>query len=442
MYMKRVFSLILAVNILLLALGVEPTRAASPAWKVNPPDQGIVASTDSGSPIGSSFLIADQPIDTARPAVAYNSQRQEYLVVWWNDRAGCDDIYGQRVSKGGALLGPHFSIAAGCPGERSVPDVAYNSQANEYLVVWQLYSTPTYSVLGQRVSATGGLTGGTVHISDGTSILGYYSPAIAYASTENKYLVVFEIYDYTPKLYGIEAQALNSDGSAWGGYFIVGGFWVTNLLSMKPDLAYNQMRNEFLVVWQQDAATLRDIAGRRVKMAGGAATLGADFWIYQDASGDDLNPAVAAVPRPPDGQYLVVWEHYTTSGDVWAQRVAGEGTLEGTAFSVYSSTGYDSSPAVAGNERDQQYLVTWSSELGYPPPNPPFVGIFERFISTAGGSYQSDVVWIAGLFADHPAVASGPLGDNLIAYEDTPGSGQDIWVILLGNRVYLPLVLR
>jgi hypothetical protein len=30
----------------------------------------------------------------------------------------------------------------------------------------------------------------------------------------------------------------------------------------------------------------------------------------------------------------------------------------------------------------------------------------------------------------------------LIAYEDEPSSGKDIWGVLLGNRVYLPLITK
>jgi hypothetical protein len=101
----------------------------------------------------------------------------------------------------------------------------------------------------------------------------------------------------------------------------------------------------------------------------------------------------------------------------------------------------ETSPAVAGSESGQQYLVIWTRPVELPPPNPPFVGIFGQSIST-GGAYVGDVSWIAGLFVDDSAIANGPAGDTLIAYEDEPGSGVDIWGVLLGNRIYLPLVVK
>lgn len=74
-------------------------------------------------PVGSRFVVADQSVDTVNSKVAYNSQDQEYLVVWRNDRPANDDIYAQRVSKNGTLVGPWFSVAAGAGVERYYPHV-------------------------------------------------------------------------------------------------------------------------------------------------------------------------------------------------------------------------------------------------------------------------------------------------------------------------------
>ncbi|MBM3133945.1 MAG: hypothetical protein FJZ89_01370 [Chloroflexi bacterium] len=395
-----------------------------------------LAAVSAGGPIGGMFLIRDEAVDTKDPAVAYNSQRQEYLVVFWNDRPGCDDIRAERVSKDGKLLGGVW-VAYGCPADRRYPDVAYNSQANEYLVVWQ---EDDIDIRGQRVSATGGLVGGMLIIATGTvGSIFCTSPAVAYASTENKYLVVSELRDTTAG-YGIWAQALNSDGSVWGSGFSI----VPQSVGYKldSDLAYNYLRNEFLVVWAQDFINKSNIRGQRVKMLGGAAPLGSAFWISPWDPNEDLHPAVAAVPRFPDGQYLVAWEYRfsATDHDIWAQRVAGEGTLEGSVIGVYSSPQYDMSPAVAGSESNQQYLLVWTR-----PSDPPFAfhHIYGRAIST-GGALLGQTTWVGGGFSsDYAAVAAGPLGDFLIAFQDDQGSGNDdIWGSLWGNRLYLPLVLK
>ena len=83
------------------------------------------------------------------PAVAYNSAGNEYLVVWWGDDntgslvMGEYEIFGQRINAAtGAAVGANdFRISDMGPDgntsyDASVPDVAYNSAGNEYLVVW------------------------------------------------------------------------------------------------------------------------------------------------------------------------------------------------------------------------------------------------------------------------------------------------------------------
>ncbi len=391
------------------------------------------AAVSAGGPIGGMFLIRDETVDTKDPAMAYNSHDQEYLVVFWNDRPGNDDIRAERVSKDGKLLGGVW-VAAGAGADRRYPAVAYNSQANEYLVVWQ---EDDMDIRGQRVSATGGLTGGEFDIALGVpSYPRCYTPAVAYASTENKYLVVFQYYSPTTG-YGIEARALNSDGSAWGTGFEVEPYTASG--KWYPDLAYNRLRNEFLVVWDQQNSGQYDIRGQRVKMAGGAGLLGSAFWFSCDASRDDAVPAVAAVPRSPDGQYLVAWQYWTNANnyDIWAQRVAGEGTLEGNAFLVrYNPFAQDElGPAVAGSESNQQYLVAWTILPAV------FPCVWGQVVSTSGALVGTMTV-VGGVDAGNPAVAAGPTGDFLIAFHDKLVGNYDIFGRLWGNRLYLPLVLK
>jgi hypothetical protein len=97
-------------------------------------------------------------------AVAYNSQANEYLVVWHADVLAQDDefeIFGQRLSATGAELGGDFRISnAGPEGDVArgafSPALAYSSQANEYLVV--RHGDPDVNgdneIFGQRVSAS------------------------------------------------------------------------------------------------------------------------------------------------------------------------------------------------------------------------------------------------------------------------------------------------
>jgi hypothetical protein len=390
----------------------------------------------SGLPFGDVFPIAQESVDTKYPAVAYNNQRQEYLVVWGNDRPGCDDIYGQRVSKSGTLAGPRFSIAAGCPDERHYPAAAYNTQQDEYLVVWEENGL---DILGQRLSATGVLQGGTVNIILNDITSSYSVPSISYASTSDKYLIIFD--RWVGSTYGIQDRAFQSDGTPDDVPFDVEPSISNPFLDFAPKLAYNRLRNEFLVVWEDySSMTQVNIRGRRVKMAGGAACQGTSFWISSN-TGTDQWPAVAAVPRPPDGQYLVTWlrEITSASAEIWVQHVFGDGALEGGSLSISSSPVSKSWPVVAGNDSNQQYLVTWAE---YDAASPYHSSIHGLMVFPNSFAPMAAPI-IGGIFADDPAVAPGPKGEFLIVSDD-PGVGTThrIWGRFWGNRVYLPLILR
>jgi hypothetical protein len=49
---------------------------------------------------------------------------------------------------------------------------------------------------------------------------------------------------------------------------------------------------------------------------------------------------------------------------------------------------------------------------------------------------------IGGPWADNAAVAGGPNGDFLVAFDDTRDGSRDVYGHLWGTRVYLPLVTR
>ena len=115
--------------------------------------------------------------DDAEAAVAYASGTNEYLVVWRdgrNETTRAADIYARRVAAAGTRPAREERISGPqALGEDSLPAVAYNPDTNEYLVVWQdLRNDPTrgHDIYGRPISATGSPLGGDLRIS-GTRLL-------------------------------------------------------------------------------------------------------------------------------------------------------------------------------------------------------------------------------------------------------------------------------
>ncbi len=427
------------------ALGLLSALLAVPAqgW-AQAISAGASAAAANGVPIGQQFVISGDPEQEVYPSMAYNSQRQEYLVVWYNDRPGNDDIRAQRLSRNGALIGGPFYISTGPGADRRYPDVAYNTQQDQYLVVWEHYDNaslvPGYGIYGRRVSGTGAVLDASDIIiqSNGGNLATPATPAVAYASTTDNYLVVWaEAWHPMPIAWDIYGQVVSSSGALDGSQFSISK---GNEEREQPDVAYNRHANRYLVVWQQKAGTLWDVHGQQVH--GGGGLYQGDITIAAFANSSTA-PSVAALPiSPTNDKFLVVWEAHYAPGDrnIYGRPVAEDGT-PGLNFFAYSwEIGVDeSSPAVAGSESNPQYFVVWRHPQGV--VDKPIKG---RAISYAGAPVSQQEAEFSGVNADHPAVAYGPTGDFLAAWQDQPvwATNTNIYGQLWGNRVYLPLIVK
>jgi hypothetical protein len=110
----------------------QDDQAAPTAW-----DIFARKKLPNGLPDGDAFPISTANQNQWLPAVTYNTNDNEFLVVWQDFRAGGNwNIAGQRVSGAGALLGGNFPIATTI-GDETNPAVAYGVVAAHYFVVWE-----------------------------------------------------------------------------------------------------------------------------------------------------------------------------------------------------------------------------------------------------------------------------------------------------------------
>ena len=388
-------------------------------------------------PVGSAIAISQENEHEVNPSIAYNSQRQEYLVVWYNDRTGCDDIRAQRLRWDGLKIGPPFYINAGCPQDRRYPDVVYNSANDQYLVVWEQQDTTNgYSIRARRVSGLGAVldTSDIVIRDDGSIMYTPLKPAVAYDTTTGKYLVVWEEIWHSTITSTIYGQLLTSSAALDGSRLIVSE---GSDARQQPDLAYNQHATSYLVVWQQKNGTEWEIRSRFVY---GDGSLGTGSHDIADASMLSFTtPAVAASPMgSTDYAFFVVFEHsYTTSDMLIYGRTVNEYGQHSTSYYVMGDLiSYNSSPAVASmDSTNGSYLVVWRSEnaLG---------GSSIQGSLVIANTWYYPVYEFPGVYTRHPAVAKGWNGDFLVAWQDMPLTSQNLIGQLWGNRIFLPLVRK
>jgi uncharacterized repeat protein (TIGR01451 family) len=278
-----------------------------------------------------------------RPAVAYNTTNQEYLVVWEGDDTtdGEFEIFGQRLTGSGVLTGTNdFALSAMGPAgdvnyDAGAADVVYNVANNEYLVVWHGEDDTAplvdneFEIFGQRLNAATGAAVGTndFRISDmgtnGDINFDGFDPAVAYNNTQGEYLVVWEGDDTFNDEFEIYGQRLTAaTGAAVGtNDFRLSDMGPDNSLSYtarNPDVAYNPAQDEYLVVWYADDNTLvlvageLEIYGQRVAADGTEVGLN-DFRLSDmgpdgDANYDGVFPALAYASNADTNAYLIAWD--------------------------------------------------------------------------------------------------------------------------------------
>jgi hypothetical protein len=368
------------------------------------------------------------PEQQENPALAYNATQREFLLVWWNDRPGNDDVYAQRTDQHGQPTGPWFAVTWGDGLEQRHPDVAWNSRRNEYLVVWVRNDV----IYGRRVGPTGQLLGGEFMVSSAAQF-DSSDPAVAYAYTTDSYLVVWD-YRYVASGFiqhsSIVARLLSGDGQPQGGQFYVSQD-TQGHTRFSPELAYNQSRNEYLVVWMQmDMFTgAYDARGRRATGSGNLL-LPESIGI---ATGPEtqLWPAVGAIATDPaeGGRYLVTWVEVGTQNQVLAQRLHGDARLQGTPLLLDLIDPGDYGPAaVYGNEESGSYLTAWRSTY----IEPYFRWEIHVQEIAMDGSLAGTVEVLGDGASTEPDVAAGDGSTFLVVYQEQVSGNRDIWGQLWG----------
>ena len=321
-----------------------------------------------GVALGADFRISGPTFQPgsykSAPSVAWSDGAGEYLVVWEDARDHNErgmEIYGRRVSADGSARGVDFRISGPNPiSDDTNPVVA--SSGSGYLVVWQGKRDPEprrNDLFGRRVSAGGAPIGLAFRISGRRATVYERDAAVAWNGSE--YLVVWEDGRNAPGggVSDIFARRVSAEGSVIGADFPIGG---RNAAAYQREPALAWSGTEYLVVWQdgRNAATRgSDIYGRRLTAEGEG--LEPDRRLSGAAATSyERNPTVAWNGT----EYLVVWadrRNFTTRGyDVYGRRVSAEGLGAGAEFRI-------SGPGALGDERSLAvassgscYLVVWA----------------------------------------------------------------------------------
>jgi len=353
------------------------------------------------------------------PAIAYNSNHDEYLVVWHDVY---DVVHARRVSSTGQLLNS-FDVSTSPNGKRQA-SVAYDPVRDRYLVTW-LYdyfgNASDLDIYGRFIPWDGPSAGLLdFPISNWTS--DQSRPVVAYAQAEDEFLVAWVNSAPGVPIY-ISGRRIFADGS---GFPPGDGFPISSGAEDRdfPDVAYNLARNEYLVTWQTDTAGGGDIDGVRLSATGTA--LGGGEFAIAGWTADERIPSVAACDTAD--QYLVAWQSdQDTGGSDWAiygRFVSGAG-VPGNVPLIVDRTAPQTAVDMSCDAAGQQYLLAWEDVYAGGD-----VGVWARVVHADETMEPDFPIVQPGTNRDRtePAVAGGAT-NYLIAWEHDTGfiPNRNIW---------------
>ncbi len=361
--------------------------------------------------LGDPFAISAEPSFEGNPAAAHNPIRRRFLVVWVGHGAaaaattqgtsGDGEILVRAVGDDGEPLGEPIFL-----GNGKDPDVAFNSAADLFLVVWS--AREGEEIQGRLVSGDGTAAEPTFLVSAGRPD-GEMRPAVAFNnnSQHHDFLVVWEdgSGDFPGgmtrwAIWGQRVKGAGADPQLTGTPIEIAETGPGGPVHAAPDVAYNLNRNEFLVVYSRtDAAPFLatpDIFGRRITGDGEPLP---EQLIDNSTDGQGL-PAVAAFHPNQATPYLVVFLDFSTSagGDVRGRLLNGDGQPLDLLDIATRSDRPEDEPAIIGGEGLGGYQVAWSEGLDDP--------------IVAGRRVSDTGVMGPPFFVSRPEGGEGPPGDG------------------------------
>lgn len=324
-------------------------------------------------------------------------------------------------------LGTEYQISTALNPDldRNKPAVAYNSQRNEFLVVWHYHDASHYWIEGRTVNRRGepmGVIGRILHASS----VGVYQPSAAYNAVDNQYLIVWmQNSNGDGKTYEIWGNIFTADMSSVRTPFKIISW--ANRTFWTPRAAWNSKFNEFMVIWNAvDATTMMPTDIAHASLFANGEPRGT-LIITAGQTPHDADLAY----NPVKDEYLVVWrQQYGDTGDfdIWGARVSAEtGNVVNPPgkFPISLAGEIEQSPRVATNAHDR-YMVVWQIAAPGPCCDWDIHGREVNFDGNLIGNQNNIAGW-GNTDETNPFVAAWPGNTRkyLVGYERT--TAQDNW---------------
>ncbi|MDH4222264.1 MAG: T9SS type A sorting domain-containing protein [candidate division Zixibacteria bacterium] len=370
-------------------------------------------SVDTNFKVNSDVTVAGQ----CNPKVGMDSSGV-FVIVWEDGRFGHSDIYAQRYSASGALLGSNFRVNddTGDAGQY-FPDIAL-SVSGSLIIVWTDYRNGDADIYAQRYDFSGNPSGDNFKVNDDTGVISQEEPAILMDSYGN-FIIVWQ--DYRNRDWDIYAQSYDSSGLAVGYNFRINQD--TEKSFQKSPAISSDLSGNFIIAWRDDRNGNSDIYAQRFDFTG--LPLGSDFKVNDDAG--NTYQGFPEISSDIFSNFIITWTDYRNGNrDIYAQRYCCSGSAVGTNFRINDDTGtaFQEFPDIS-IDGSGNFILTWQDLR-----NGNYDIFFQRFESN-GTPVESNFMINDDQRISvqlYPVIAVDDYGNFTLAWQDYRKGDWDIYV--------------
>lgn len=293
------------------------------------------------------------------PELAFNSQDNEFVVAWQESSLGpTAAVAAQRVTVAGTLAGAVRTVVL--PAFQISPVIAHNANDNEYLIAWRWQGSPGFNSLnGQRFAADLTPIGSVFQLTTGG--VGFEA-TVLHNPANNEYLATARRFDPEPGgVFG--ARIAGSSVIQPSIEFDTAAGINFSFPAPTGDAALNSLDNQYLVTYAVQEYPTWSCFNLRGRIANADGSLaGAPFEITFLPHRRSFFRASCVAFDSNAGRFLVVYGD-TNLRPLHGQFVNRDGTLLGLPFEISAATiAPEVAARMAFDPVSNVYLVAWPED--------------------------------------------------------------------------------
>jgi hypothetical protein len=272
--------------------------------------------------------------------------------------------------------------------------IAYNSNCKEHFIIWQSEHSQagkvdSYSIKGVRVRLDGVTIGSKVDICSKTSQK-VSEPDIIYNYINDEYLIVYVQHSQNDldKTY-ISAKRISPSGKQIGTSLKLSGFGIEH---RHPKVRWDMASNEYFIIWSETDEKSKNsfVTGTRLSGRNLAIYKLRNKYIFPPNS---FEHDIAGIPGSY-GQYLAVCTYKENDGDynIISRfiKLGAKIEFENIGYIVKYNK-FQRHPSVAYNRRDREFMVLWEDHRNENGSDSDILGVVVAY----PGIFKSGILEIA-----------------------------------------------